>query len=659
MTEEYAGIIGIDLGTTYSCVSYWDKDHVEIIPNNYGENTTPSWVAFTETEKLVGKSAKKQAASNSRNTIFGVKRLMGKRFSDEDIHDDIDIYPYEITSDKNDVPTIHVEYKKEKTKFKPEQISAFILEEMKKCAEQKIGKKVKRAVITVPAYFNDSQRTATKNAAKIAGLECSKILNEPTAACMCYGLDRKEDGSKVLIFDLGGGTFDVSILNLTNGIFEVLATSGNTHLGGEDFDNMIIKKIMENFATKNGIDIEELNENVNEKAARKLKIEAEEAKKNISIAQESVIEIDNFYKDKDLEFRLTRRKFELWCKKLFQKCLEPVKTALDDSQLEKTQITEIVLVGGSTRIPKIKEMLSSFFSGAKLNSTVHPDEAVAYGAAIQGAILSKDDASGKTKELLLLDVIPLSIGIRAKDGVMSKIINKNTQIPVTESKVYTTVEDGQTSVMIEIYEGERQFVDDNHKIGDFELTDIPRQARGAAKIEVQLHIDNNGILTVKAIDKDTGNNNEVKVTDTTRLSPEDVSKMIEEAERFRADDEIRKEALNSRYTFEKELDFISNSINDDTLTKDDEGNEIITEDEISMVNRFILDNLIWLEDNQQDLSKESIKVCQDNFKLQTKDIMSRVYARKKQVDMANKYRDRTDDDIDEQEIVDEVFAAEQ
>lgn len=656
--EEYPGIIGIDLGTTYSCVGFWNKDRVEIISNSLGKNTTPSWVAFTETETLVGEPAKKQAASNQQNTIFGVKRLMGKRFSDEQVQQDLETYSYRVTGDINDTPTIHIKYKGEDRKFKPEQISAMILEEMRGIAEAKLGMKVKRAVVTVPAYFNDSQRTATKNAAKIAGLECEKILNEPTAACMCYGLDKKENGAKVLIFDLGGGTFDVSILNLYNGIFEVLSTSGNTHLGGEDFDNIIMTRVIEEFAQKKGVPKETVIKQLSERTRGRLKAEAEEAKKTLSLATEVSFEIDNFYQGEPLIAKLTRRKFDLWCDHLFQKCLEPVRCALTDAQLERNQIQEIVLVGGSTRIPKVQEILSKFFDGAKLNKSINPDEAVAYGAAVQGAILSKNDESGKTKDLLLLDVTPLSIGIRSKDGVMSKIIPRNTQIPATESKYYTTVEDGQTSVLIDIYEGERQFVKDNHKIGNFELTDIPRQPRGAVKIEVKLSIDTNGILTVKAIDRDSGTNNEIRVTDTTRLTQEEINKMVDDAEEFRADDEMRREALTSRHDFEKELDFVMSSINNPDLNTDEKGIPILTTEELAFLNECVLVNLTWLEENADILSKDKITQAADRFKLGIKPIMSKIYARKKQLDMARQYRDVSDDLINDQELADNAFATE-
>ena len=656
--EDYEGQIGIDLGTTYSCVAYWQDDHVEIIPNENGSNTTPSWVSFDDSEILVGDYAKKQASRNPTGTIFGVKRLMGKRYSDDDVQQDLDSYPYKVNPDKSDIPTIKVNYKGEERSLKPEQISALILEKMKNIAEAKLNKRVKKAVITVPAYFNDSQRTATKNAAAIAGLTCDKILNEPTAAAMCYGLNRKEDDTKILIFDLGGGTFDVSILNLCGGIFEVLATSGDTHLGGEDFDNIIMARVVEEFCQKNGFDKDAVMASVSESSAgRKLKSEAELAKKALSSSLSASIEIDGFYNGKHLVSKLTKTKFELWCANIFQKCLEPVRKALEDAKLERGQISEVVLVGGSTRIPKIQEILSQYFGGIALNKSVNPDEAVAYGAAIQGAILSKSDTSGKTKELLLLDVTPLSLGIASKGGVMSKIIERNTQVPVKESKVYTTVEDGQTSVMIEIFEGERQFAKDNHKIGDFELTGIPKQAKGAAKIEVIFSIDGNGILSVKAVDLTSGMFNEVRITDTARLSPEDISRMVNEADEFRADDELKKESLHVRYAFEKELAFVQSSINDHSLTTDDQCNTIVTQEEIIWLNEFILNNLTWIEDNEDCLTKEKVEQAARQFTMGTKAVMSKIYARKKQLDMANQYRmeDKEATEEEQQAAVDKAF----
>lgn len=651
--EEFQGQIGIDLGTTYSCVGVWLGDHVEIIANEKGHNTIPSWVSFAENEILIGQEAKEQANLNPKNTIFDVKRLIGKRFSDESVQADLEHFPFEVVPDRNDLPLIKVNYKGQDRTFMPEQISAMILTKMREIAEARLGQRVKKAVITVPAYFNDSQRSATKNAAIIAGLECDKIVNEPTAACLCYGLDRKDDGNKVLIFDLGGGTFDVSILNLQQGVFEVLSTSGDTHLGGEDFDNIIMEKIMGEFSLKHKIPMAELIEDVTPKALKKLKLAAESAKRSISVGTSSTIEVENFYKGLDLIAKLTRAKFESWCNHLFLKCLEPVTAALKDAKMEADDIDEIVLVGGSTRIPKVQELLRNYFRGKTLNQTINPDEAVAYGAAVQGAILSKTDTSGKTKDLLLLDVTPLSLGIESKGGLMSIIIERNSQIPIKKSKVYTTVDNHQASVMIQIFEGERKFTKDNHKIGDFELTDIPDMARGVPKVEVKFNIDANGILTVSAYDKDTGNVNEIKITDSTRLTQEEINRMVDEAEEFRADDELRKEALNCRYTFEKELSFTQQSINDPELNTDDTGIAILTEDEIMWVNQFVLNNLTWLE-NDEDLSKGQIDEAKRQFLLGVKPLMSKIFARKKQLDMARQYRDVNDATMDQEKNTEQV-----
>ena len=652
--EDFKGQIGIDLGTTYSCVGFWNEDHVEIISNKDGNKTTPSWVAFTDTEILVGDAAKSQASRNPENTVFDVKRLLGKKFNDDTVQSDLDNFPFTVVGDRNDVPTIKVQYKGEERTFKPEQISALILDHMRKIAEDRLGQKVKKAVITVPAYFNDSQRTATKNAAIIAGLECDKIINEPTAACMCYGLEKKSNNSKVLIFDLGGGTFDVSILNLFGGVFEVLSTSGDTHLGGEDFDHIIVNNVINDFCKKEKLNVDEVTNELSPKILRKLKQAAENAKRVLSSAQSTDIEIDNFYNGKDLHVKLTKTKFETWCLPLFRKCLIPVKNAMDDSSLDCNQIDEVILIGGSTRIPKIQELLCDFFNEGRkdniiLNKSVNPDEAVAYGAAVQGAILSKHDSSGKTKELLLLDVTPLSLGIESKGGMMSKIVERNSQVPIKKKKVYSTVEDQQTAVLIKIFEGERAFTLDNHKIGDFELIDIPRQPKGVPKINVEFSIDANGILSVKAVDKETGDSNEITISESTRLSQEEINKMVDEADEFRADDELRKEALNTRYQFEKELLFTQQSINNIDLTQDEHGHDILSDEEVSWMNQFILSNLTWLEDNE-DLTKTKIDEAKGLFVKNTKSIMCKIYARKKQLDLARKYTDVDDTVLETQDI---------
>ncbi len=653
--EEYNGCIGIDLGTTNSCVGVWENDRVIIIPNELGKNTTPSWVAFTDKDRLVGESARNQVVVNPSNTLFDVKRIIGKRYTDEDLLDDINNnrYSFNISSDENDLPMIDVTYKNKPQRYRPEQISAMILGKMKAIAEAKLGKTVKNAVITVPAYFNDSQRTATRNAACIAGLNPMKIINEPTAACLCYGLDKHEDEYKVLIFDLGGGTFDVSVLNLCSGIFEVLATSGNTHLGGEDFDHVIMDKLIDEFLRKNNQFTK--NELIKSKRSmRKLKKAAESAKCTLSNSQEARIELECFYHDVDFFTKISRNKFNLWCNRLFLECLNPVKKVIEDAGITNNDIDDIVLVGGSTRIPKIQEMLSNHFNNKTLNKSVNPDEAVAYGAAINGAIIAKSDSSGKTKELLLLDVTPLSIGIETKGGSMSRIIKRNTQIPSKNSITYSTAEDKQSSVSIKIFEGEREFTKNNHHIGNFELCGIPRMARGVPKIKITCSINADGILTVSAVDMDTGISNDITITETNRLSQEEINRMVDEADQFKAEDAIKKESMNSRYSFEKYLVDIQNAVNDPHLTKDDQGNNIVSEEEISWLNTFILNNMTWLEENEET-TKEKIEEAKQVFEHNTKSLMYKVFTRKKQIDLKSKYKEEKTSGEETEKYISNMF----